>query len=157
MPPGITVRPITAEDAPFLFHLFTTTRLDILMLPWSEAQKHEFLQMQFRAQHTDYQTRFGLAQYLIIERNSKPIGRLYVDRRQDRIHILDITILPEERGAGVGSAFLLDLQAEARTCGKAVSLYVEAGNVAQRLYQRLAFRPVRTQGPYVLLEWSALT
>src|SRR6185369_3163336 len=127
---------------------------DVLMLPWSDDQKQMFLEMQFRAQHEDYQRRFGQADFLVIERDLRPVGRLYIDRRPDRIHILDITLLPEERGTGVGSAFLQDLQTEAAGVGKRVSLYVEGTNTAQNLYQRLGFHPVESNGPYVLLEWS---
>jgi ribosomal protein S18 acetylase RimI-like enzyme len=154
MPANIVLRPITAQDAPFLHRVYVSTRTDVTMLPWDDSQKAAFLRMQFDAQHRHYQTHFPAAEYLIIESEGEPIGRLYVDRRPDKIHILDITLLPERRGAGIGGKLLQELVDEGIDARKPVSLYVERENIARNLYRRLGFQPGEEQGMYLLMEWT---
>src|SRR2546426_7565136 len=150
MPPDLSLRPMVAQDLPFLYRVYASTRPDILMLPWDEPQKQALLEMQFHAQHSYYQQQFPDADYLIVERSLQPIGRLYVDRRTDKIHVLDIALAPEARGAGIGTALLEDLLAEAAGTRRRVSLYVDKGNAARTLYQRLSFQPVAEEGLYML-------
>jgi len=154
MPANIVLRPITAQDVPFLRRVYVSTRPDVTILPWDDSQKSAFLGMQFDAQHRHYQTHFPAAEYLIIESEGEPIGRLYVDRRPDKIHILDITILPEHRGAGIGGKLLQELVDEGIDARKPVSLYVERENIARNLYRRLGFQPGEEQGMYLLMEWT---
>ena len=44
---------------------------------------------------------------------------------------------------------------EGRSAGKRVTIHVEHDNPARRLYDRLGFQHVDTNGVYHLLEWSA--
>ena len=83
------------------------------------------------------------------------MGRLYVARWEKEIRIVDITVLPEFRGSGIGTELLRDLQDEARTAGKSLTIHVERFNRALELYQRLGFKQVEDKGVYLLLEWSA--
>jgi GNAT superfamily N-acetyltransferase len=56
---------------------------------------------------------------------------------------LSVCVLPGYRGAGVGTALVAAAVAEARNRSlPALSLSVEEGNPARRLYERLGFRPV---------------
>lgn len=150
----VSLRPIAPEDLPVLHRVYLSTRTDILGLPWSDEQKQAFLQMQFQAQHTYYQAQFPEADYLVLERHGQPIGRLYVDRRVDRIHILDIALLPEARGGGLGTRLLLDLMTEGLRTQRDVTLYVERENTAREFYRRLSFTPVEEQGIYILMQWK---
>jgi ribosomal protein S18 acetylase RimI-like enzyme len=154
MPSNIVLRPITAQDASFLYRVFVTTRPDVTSLAWDETQKAAFLKMQFDAQHHHYQTYFPAAQYSVIEKAGEPVGRLYVDRRVDKIHIIDITLLPEYRGTGLGGELLQELIDEGTAERKNVSLYVERENIARNLYKRLGFEPREEQGIYQLMEWE---
>lgn len=96
--------------------------------------------MQFEAQDRHYRAHFPDARFDVIERGGVPIGRLYVDRSAEAIHILDIALLTEHRDAGAGSALLRDLRAEASASGRCVTIHVERTNPARRLYERLGFR-----------------
>lgn len=149
----ITLRPMQPEDEPFLYRVYASTREEELApLPWYEAQKEAFLRMQFAAQHHHYQTYYGDGDFLIIQRNGVPIGRLYVHRTEVEICVVDIALLPEERGAGIGTALMRELVAEADAVGKRMSLYVELFNRAARLYERLGFQRVDEHGVYFLME-----
>ena len=49
---------------------------------------------------------------------------------------------------------LEEILAEAAATGRPVTIYVEHFNPARRLYDRLGFRHVDTNGVYHLMEWS---
>ena len=78
----------------------------------------------------------------MVERDGRPIGRLYRDLRKDEIRVVDIALLTGERGRGVGGRLMRDVLAEARERGLAVRIHVERTNPARRLYDRLGFRIV---------------
>ena len=125
------------------------------MVPWTAEQKAAFFRMQFTAQHTDYQRNYAGAAFDIIERGGVALGRLYVDRRERAIHILDIALLPEHRGAGIGTRLLRGLQEEVRGAGQALGIHVEKFNPALRLYERLGFRAIEDKGVHLLMEWRS--
>ena len=155
---GITLRPIRPEDEGFLFDVYASTRLDELAaLGWSEAQREAFLRMQFRAQHQSYLAQFPMADFTIILHDERPIGRLYIERRADEIRGIDIALLPEYRQAGIGTAILQDLLAEAARDGKPFRIHVEKLNRAQRLYERLGFTTLDDDGAYRFMEWRPVT
>jgi ribosomal protein S18 acetylase RimI-like enzyme len=151
-----TLRAAIADDEPLLREVYASTRaVELAMVPWSEEQKAQFCDMQFTAQDTDYRRNYPAAQFQIIVQAGTSIGRLYVDRRESEIHVLDITLLPAHRGKGIGSGLLRDLQDEARAAGKSLGIHVEKFNPALRLYERLGFRAKEDQGVYLLMEWRA--
>jgi ribosomal protein S18 acetylase RimI-like enzyme len=156
MHPPITLRPVSPDDEPFLYSVYAGTREDELApLGWDEARKKQFLRMQFNAQHRFYRDQFPTADFQIIMSGAQAIGRLYVDRREDEIRIVDIALLPEHRSAGVGGALMGDLLAEAARDRKPVRIHVERHNRALRLYERLGFVRIGDNGVYYLMEWSA--
>ncbi len=110
-----------------------------LVPDWPEEAKSAFLINQFTAQHAFYQQNYPNAEYLIILIEGEAAGRLYIDRRPDDIHIIDITILPPFRDSGYGAYILNTLMDEATAAGKTVSIYVEKSNRAMKLYERLGF------------------
>jgi ribosomal protein S18 acetylase RimI-like enzyme len=152
---GLAFRPVTEADVPFLFRLYATTRAEELaVVPWSDDEKAAFLEMQARAQHTDYRRNHAGADWLVIERAGEAVGRLYLDRRARAHHVIDIALMPHARNRGLGSALLRDLLDEAAAAGKPVTIYVEKFNPAMRLYQRLGFVAVEDQGVYELMRWT---
>jgi ribosomal protein S18 acetylase RimI-like enzyme len=152
----ISLRPITPEDESFLARLYASTReQELAQTNWSDEQKAMFCRMQFNAQTADYQRNYPAASFQIIERDGVDAGRLLVLRADEKIHVIDIALLPEHRGAGIGTKFLKELQAEAKAAGKPLSIHVEQFNPARRLYERLGFRQVEEKGVYLLLEWSS--
>jgi len=80
-----------------------------------------------------------------------PGGRLYVHRGPSEIRVVDIALLPEYRGAGVGTSLLQDLLAEGDAAGKSVTIHVERMNPALRLYERLGFAVAEDKGVYLFL------
>jgi len=154
---GFRLRPETEADIPFLRRLYVSTRWEELapVVDWTEAQKLAFLESQFALQRHHYLTYFPTAEFSVLEQNGVPAGRLYIDRQAGTLHVVDISLLPEWRGRGTGTALLQAVCAEARAAGKKASIAVEKFNPAQRLYRRLSFREVADTGAYWTMEWSA--
>jgi ribosomal protein S18 acetylase RimI-like enzyme len=153
---GLTFRPIVDADLPFLTRLYGSTRAhELAPVPWSEAEKDAFIDMQFRAQHAHYVQHYPTARFLMVLRADVPAGRLYVDRWAREHRIMDIAFMPEHCGQGLGTALLGDLLAEGAAAGKCVTIHVEKNNPAMRLYRRLGFVAVEDKGVYDLMRWDA--
>jgi len=149
----ITLRAVCESDHAFLFELYASTRTSELVLaPWTDAQKQSFLQMQFAAQKSSYARQYPAAHHDIICLEEKPVGRLYLDRGPDRFHILDITITPRSRNKGIGSAVLTDILREAHQARKSTTIYVEDFNPSVRLFERLGFLRASAKDFQILLE-----
>lgn len=150
---GITLRPINNADLAFLCHVYASTRLDELaQVNWSVEEKAAFLSMQFSAQHSYYQEHYPSAAFQIIERQGQPIGRLYLDRWADELRIVDIALLPEHRGHGLGSTLLRAILCKGQALKVPVRIHVEMFNPALRLYTRLGFQQIQDKGVYYLME-----
>jgi ribosomal protein S18 acetylase RimI-like enzyme len=151
---AIALRPICSEDLQFLCTVYASTREpELTTLPWDAAQKAAFLQMQFDAQHAQYQEHYAGASFDIILVDGQPAGRLYVKRATDEFRIVDIALLPEFCNRGIGTTLLKDLQAEATAAGRPLRIHVERFNPALSLYQRLGFREIADRGVYLFMEW----
>lgn len=154
MPTRTILRPLSPADEPFIARLYASTRTEELaVLDWSDQQKDDFLAMQFHAQHTFYMREFAGAQFDIIQLETEPVGRLYIERRDQEIRIIDIALLPEYRDLGIGSRYLKEILAEGQDRNLPVTIHVEANNPAMRLYLRLGFHKIDTNGVYWLMEW----
>jgi GNAT superfamily N-acetyltransferase len=152
---SVALRPIGPDDEPFLRRVYASTRLEELApLGWSAEQQDAFLRQQFDAQHRHYQTHYADAELSVVLRDEQPVGRLYVARRPEQILVIDIALLPEHRGAGIGSRLLKALFDEAEQAGKPVRMHVEKLNRARRLYERLGFSIVGDEGVYWALQWT---
>jgi ribosomal protein S18 acetylase RimI-like enzyme len=152
--PEPVLRPATAADREFLLRVYAATREEELaMTDWSEDEKARFVRMQLDAQVAYYREHYPGAQFFVIEVDGQPAGRLYLHHRPDEIRLMDIALLPEHRGRGVGSSILRDLLAQAQAEGKGVGIHVEKHNPAMRLYERLGFRRKADRGVYDFLLW----
>jgi len=152
---AITLRPAIDGDYDFMRRLYHSTRAEeIQHFPFDEAQKTAFLDQQFAAQFEHYGIHYPTCERNIVENDGKPIGRLWIDEWRDQIRLVDIALMPEWRGSGVGSILLHQVLDRGVKAGKPVTIHVEAYNPALRLYQRLGFEKVDTNGVYLLMRWT---
>jgi len=151
---SITLRECLPEDNAFLQAVYFSTRADeICHLGWSAAQQEAFVKMQYHAQHRSYLMQFPAADYRVVQRSAVDVGRLIVDRSSDVVRLVDISLLPEHRNAGLGAGLIQDLQAEAARAGKPVMLHVGGLSRALRLYERLGFAKTAEGEIYLEMTW----
>lgn len=156
MAEGISLRRVRPEDEDLLLEIYASTRAEeMALVPWSEEQIQIFVSSQFAAQQWHYTQKYPNADHSIITKNGRDVGRIFLARLERKLHIADITVLPEARNAGIGRLVIGDLISEAEEGGKAVTVYVETFNPSLRLFERLGFRQIEQQGTHLLLEWSA--
>lgn len=151
----ISFRPIkkTQEDLELLFIIYASTREEEMALSgWSKEAIENFLRMQFGLQHKQYMDNYKKATFEIVVYDRIPVGRLYVDRREKDIRIIDIALLPKFRRRGIGSNIMTDLISEADQKQKTLSLHVEHNNPALTLYERLGFIKGDITGIYFFME-----
>src|SRR6185436_17883149 len=151
----ITLRPVGADDYDFLVEVYGSTRAEELALvPWTTEEQQAFVRSQFAAQQDHYAKKYPTASHDIIVSENRPVGRLYVARLDHEIRIVDLTLLPAERNAGIGTYLIKQLLDEANRSGKVTRIYVEEFNPSLRLFERLGFSPSEQHGIHLLLQWS---
>lgn len=141
-------------DGDFLFRLYASTRADeVAAFGWPAAQQEAFLRMQFNMQRRWYETAYSQAEHAIIELEGQPIGRMIVLRGQKSWQLIDISLLPEFRGQGMGGELIRALIQEcAQLCGAVLQLQVLKNNPAIRLYNRLGFTSTAEDKIYIQME-----
>jgi len=149
----IQLRPVEEKDAAFIEAVYRTTReVELNLTNWSEHQKNAFISMQLTAQLTEYKTKFPGARFQIIIYNKKNAGRFYTWENETEIRLLDITLLPQFRGKGIGKHLLERLIQRSNKIQKRLSLHVDASNPALKLYRRLGFIHLKNHGRYYYME-----
>jgi len=140
-PGDLALRPVKAEDWGFLLELYSSTRCaEMALSGWNDEQKRLLIESQFDAQRRHYEYAYVGAEHLVVLAEGERIGRYYVQRQPEKIHIIDISLMPQWRNRGIGSKMLGQILTEAALTGKKVSLNVERFNPALNLYRRLGFQ-----------------
>jgi len=153
--PAIRLRPITDADLEFLCQLYASTRdEEKKLVGWDDGQWEGFMRMQFNLQHTQYMRNYRNPSFDIISLGHMPIGRLYLDRENEEIRIVDISLLPEYRGRGIGSALMAKILREGDNRGIPITLHVERSNPALALYRKLGFREEHSTEVYSFMTRS---
>ena len=153
---AISLRSVETDDEALLLRVYAGTREpERRVVYWEDEEWAAFVRVQYEAQRSHYEINFPDAEHQVVLRNGAPIGRIWVARAADEIRLLDIAILPEHRGCGIGTHLIRGLQTDARAAGVPLRHSVEHDNDgARRLYERLGFVAVETQGLHTLMEWS---
>jgi ribosomal protein S18 acetylase RimI-like enzyme len=82
---------------------------------------------------------------------------LIVNLSAENLRLVDISLLPEFSGSGVGTKIISDLQSEAGEKNLPLILNVARNNPsAFRLYQKLGFQTTGEEEMYVSMEWRKI-
>ena len=148
------LRPLRPEDQSFLLKLYASTRAEELAAwGWDKARQETLIKMQFAAQQRWYEAAYPEAEHQLIILKDNPIGQILVLREKSTIELIDISLLPEYRNGGVGTAVLGELIEESRKSGVPLRLQVQRNNQAAiRLYQRLGFSTIEQDEVYYRME-----
>jgi ribosomal protein S18 acetylase RimI-like enzyme len=139
--PSISLVAAAPRDKDFLYELFAASRPTLPPALFSPGSPLEQLgRHQFSLRDADYAERFGYSRSIILV-EGRNTGVIWLHREANRIHIVDLAIIPDMRGHGVASQVLAGVLREALASNAPVSLTVERVNVdAIRLYLRFGFR-----------------
>jgi ribosomal protein S18 acetylase RimI-like enzyme len=153
---AVLLRPFRAEDQEFLFKLYAAARqAEVSAWGWSGAQQEAFLRMQFNAQQRSYEMTYEGTEHHIIMLDDNPVGRIMVLRKAETALLIDIALLPEYRGRGIGGGLVRELIERCNKDHVGVRLQVLKTNPAQRLYERLGFRKIGEDELYYQMEIPA--
>jgi len=151
----ITFKKIQEQDQEFITKVYRSTREKELDLTnWPEDQKHRFTIMQMIAQLTDYEKNYKGATYEMVLYKKKPAGRLYLWETNNEIRIMDLSLLPEFQGKGIGRDILAGIVQSAKQKKKIASLHVIHGHPSKRMYERVGFKKVSETATHEYMEYN---
>lgn len=153
---GYDLRPADVGDRAFQRTLFGFSRTDATLLAqWPRPERDAFLDSQFALQDTHYRRYFADADVLIVTKQTVPAGRLIVDQGARSWQLIDIGLMPDHRGKGLGAALLRAVQAACAAAGaETLGLHVEVANRARGLYARLGFSETGDSGTHIEMIWN---
>ena len=147
---GLTLRPVMAEDYPFLRSLYRDVRRQELSVTgWPQQVKDAFCDSQFALQDSHYRNAYPDARFLLVQRNGEPVGRIYVSDEAQLLALMEVSITEEERNQGHGAALMEWLTTWADATQRPMRLYVEPNNPARHLYLRHGFVAKEQEGVYL--------
>ena len=150
--PTLTLREVTPGDEGFLFRVYADARREELAcVAWTDDERHAFLASQFAAQYRHYRKHYDGATYHVVLADGQLVGRLFVARSPEEIRIMDIAVLTERRGAGIGTRLLRAICDEGDSVGARIGIHVAKQNPARGLYHRLGFEEREDRGVYLYL------
>ena len=138
------MRESRTEDSEFVYQAKKTSLGEQIGLTygWDED-----FQRRYHKEH------FDPAGTQIVVCQGSDVGWIEVSRKDERITIVDICILPEFQNMGLGSFILRSLLKEAKERGLIADLGVFKTNPrAKRLYERLGFVVVKETETHYLME-----
>jgi GNAT superfamily N-acetyltransferase len=151
----VSLRPETVDDRPFLRDLHLSVRDEEPgFRELAPANRTALLDQQFTWQHAHYLAAFPQGWFTIVMVDDRPAGRFYLARLADCMRVIDISLLPEYRGQGIGTQLLKNVQAESVRTGLPIRLSVVRSNSAGSFYARLGFRITRLEDIRQEMEWS---
>ncbi|HVJ51989.1 MAG TPA: GNAT family N-acetyltransferase [Aliidongia sp.] len=143
-----------AEEA-FLYLLFSAIKApEMALMPISTQHKEHLLQIQYRSMNATYRHHYPDARFEIVELDRWPVGRLVTAVQEHCVYYVDIALLPQASGLGLGTALMTSVLAEPRRLGLPARVKVLSHNIPSlRLMRRVGFTPFGSTPPYVDLEW----
>jgi ribosomal protein S18 acetylase RimI-like enzyme len=145
---------VRVEDESFLYRLYASTREEEMKnWGWEQQTAEAFLAMQFQMQQQSYLQQYPDAEHRLVMLSGSPIGQYRLDRGTEELIVVDISLLPAWRNAGIGTSLFHLWQKEAEQANKGIRLHVLQENGGRRLYERLGFIPIKEDGLYVEMIW----
>ena len=135
------LRQASESDRDFLYSLHCTTMRDVIEKTWGWNDAW---------QQADFSKRLSECDVSIIEVDGRPAGCLWLDSKPYSLHIVELQVVPELQGKGLGTATVLRVIKDGTDRGIAVTLSVVPANPrARRLYERLGFEVTAVEDPFI--------
>lgn len=145
----VRLRPATAEDGALLRALEGDRQsgpFALALAAMDATSRRQLLDMQHRARVSSYAVDFPAAVDLIVMAGDEPAGRILLATDAGAVRVVDIVLLHEWRGRGIGTAVMRAVIAG----GLPVDLSVAAGDArVAAWYRRLGFEVVEAGDVYL--------
>jgi ribosomal protein S18 acetylase RimI-like enzyme len=154
---GFSLRHAQDKDIARLRLLYADTRAEEMRpVPWPQTVKQQFLDQQFDLQHQHYLKHYADADFQVIEHNNVLLGRYYLLRTAPEHLVIDICMMAEKRGLGIGRALIQESQREAQALQRGMQLHVIKHNTrALTLYEKLGFKISGGTEMHHYMNWRA--
>ena len=151
-----SLRPVTTDDADFLYAIFRETHVsDYEALSLPPDQLETILEMQFRAQESDYSFRHPEAVHEIIEFQGADVGQWMWADGTDHLTYIDISISKRARNQGIATKVTKMLLKMAAQKGLQIHGHVARNNPkAIALWHRLGFKTVGSNQTHLAIEFT---
>ncbi|MGJ8695239.1 MAG: GNAT family N-acetyltransferase [Verrucomicrobiaceae bacterium] len=152
----VSLRPQTDGDISFIEDLVIAVReREPGFCELAAEERTRILREQSKLQLADYGRKFPQGHFLIIEASGRAIGRFYVNHASDHIRVVELSVLPDYQGHGIGQQLMKSVLAEGTRTGVPVRLSVALGNPAFTFYETLGFRETGRGESHLRMEWKA--
>jgi len=143
---GISVRPATANDQPFMETLYRSARPELQFIDGGQELVETVVAQQFHAHTQGAGETYPNAMHFIIEKTQHSIGVLSVDFGHNEVRVIYVAFIPAARGFGYGKAILQGVQQAAASSHCPVAVVVWHNNPgAKRIYLELGFQVEESQ------------
>ncbi len=150
----VEFRVINDADQEFLYHLYASTRAEeMAQVDWTDDEREAFLRGQYKAQKASYEMTFLNAVHRIIHVGDTDAGRMIVDRQDDCLRLIDLSLMPFWRRRGIGTGILQSLMQEADGGKVPMRLHVLTESPALKLYVRMGFKRIAARNQRYEMEW----
>ena len=147
LPQGISVRPATASDQPFLELLYRSSRPDLQLIDGEPELIETVMAQQMNVMEQGAGLNYPNAMHFIIEKTQHNIGALVVDFGPNEVRVIYIAVIPAARGFGYGKSVLQGVLQAAASNHAPVAVVVWHSNPgARKIYMELGFK-VEEAGP----------
>src|SRR5687768_6531912 len=99
---GLRMRPATAADAEFIYHVVEVTMRGYVEQIWGAFSEA------YNRQNVDEHIASGI--YSVIEHEGRDIGALAIERKPTHIQLTQIYILPSHQNRGIGTSLVRELK-----------------------------------------------
>jgi ribosomal protein S18 acetylase RimI-like enzyme len=141
MPAGISLRPATVGDQPFLATLYRSARPDLQFIDGEPEFVETVIAQQYAAHAQGTGEEYPNAMHFVIEKTQAAVGALVVDFGHNEVRVIYIAFTTTARGFGYGKAVLRGVQQAASQVQCPVVVVVWHNNPgAKRIYLELGFQ-----------------
>ncbi|MCW4385527.1 GNAT family N-acetyltransferase [Salinibacterium sp. SYSU T00001] len=135
----VTLTPATPDDDAFINRVIAASRADDFAALEAELRER-MLALQVAAQRRHYRAAHPTASDHIIDCAGRPVGRALLAAASDSITVVDIAVVPERRGEGIGTAAMRAISERGDRLGVPLQVRVWASDERLlRWYSRLGF------------------
>jgi ribosomal protein S18 acetylase RimI-like enzyme len=155
MSPPLSLRPAQKSDDPFFYEVFRSVRApEFAVLGLLPEQLEMLIQQQYEARTGSYEAQFPDSGNSVVLSGETPIGQFWVFRTPEEFLVVDIALMPDHRGAGVGAILMKQFMAEADAARVPVRVTVATNNPGSlRFHQRLGFSITTQDAMYYTMEY----